>query len=57
MGYVKRKANTKSKVTVKEFEVLKAQFIYGIEVIIEMDNVLDKLVINWDHTEISCSYQ
>ena len=53
MGYVKRRANTKSKVTVEEFKIIKEQFIYDIEVIIEMEEVPDELVINWDHTGLN----
>lgn len=53
MGYVKRRANTKSKVTVEEFEALKAQFIFDIEVISQMEEVPDDLIINWDHTGIN----
>lgn len=53
MGYVKRRANTKSKVPVEKFEALKAQFNFDIEVIVEMENVPDELVINWDHTGIN----
>ena len=50
IAYVKRRANTKSKIAVERFEVLKAQFIFDIGVITEMEDVL---VINWDHTGIN----
>ena len=53
MGYVKRRANTKSKVTVEEFEALKTQFIFDIEVISQMEEVPNDLIINWDHTGIN----
>ena len=53
LGYVKRKANTKFKVEVEEFEAMKAQFLYEIEVIIELEEVPDDLIINWDHTGIN----
>ena len=53
LGYVKRKANTKFKVEVEEFEAMKAQFLYDIEVIIELEEVPDDLIINWDHTGIN----
>ncbi len=53
MGYVKRRANTKSKVSVEEFEVLKTQFVFDIDVISQMDKVPTDLVINWDHTGIN----
>ena len=53
MGYVKRRANTKSKVSVERFELLKAQFNFDIKVITEMEEVPDELIINWDHTGIN----
>ena len=52
-GYVKRRAKMKSKVPVEKFEVLKAQFNFDVQVIAEMEDVPDKLVINWDHTGIN----
>ncbi len=56
MGYVKRRANTKSKVLVEEFEALKTQFVFDIDVISQMDEVPTDLVINWDHTGINYNY-
>ena len=53
MGYVKRRSNTKAKVTVEEFESAKAQFNYDIEVIRLMEDVPDDLIINWDHTGLN----
>jgi hypothetical protein len=53
MGYVKRRANTKSKISVEKFEALKAQFNFDIQVIAEMEDVPNELVINWDHTGIN----
>ena len=44
MGYVKRRANTKSKVTVE---------VITVEVIRLMDAVPDELIINWDHTGLN----
>ena len=52
MGFVKRRANTKSKVSVEEFEKQKAQFNFDISVIMVMESVPDELVINWDHTGV-----
>jgi hypothetical protein len=49
MGYVKRRVNTKSKVKVEEFEALKTQFLFDIEVITQMDDVLSDFIMNWDH--------
>lgn len=50
LGYVKRRANTRQ---VEHFKMLKAQFIYDIEVIMKMEEILNELVINWDHTGIN----
>ena len=52
MGYVKRRASTKAKVTVQDFEEVKAQFLLDIKVVIEMDEIPFDLVINWDQTGI-----
>ena len=37
MGFVKRRASTKAKVTVPIFEEVKAQFLFDIKVLDEMD--------------------
>ena len=50
MGYVKRKATSKAKVTVKNFEELKEQFLLEINHVIVMDEILANLVINFDQT-------
>ena len=52
MGYVKRRASTKAKVTVQNFEEVKAQFLLDIKVIVEMEGIPFDLVINWDQTGI-----
>ena len=52
MGYVKRRASTKAKVAVQDFEEVKAQFLFDIKVVIEMDESPFDLVINWDQTGI-----
>ena len=39
MGYVKRRASTKAKVTVQDFEDVKAQFLLDIKAVAEMDEV------------------
>lgn len=53
MGYVKRRASTKAKVPVAEFESHKALFLNDIKSIMIMDEVPPELVINWDHTGIN----
>ena len=52
MGYVKRRASTKAKVLVHNFEDVKAQFLLDIRVVVEMDDIPFDLVINWDQTGI-----
>ena len=46
MGFVKRRASTKAKVSVSDFEALKAQFIYDIQVVVEMEEIPGELVVN-----------
>ena len=52
MGLVKRRASTKAKMSPKEFAELKNQFIFGISVIIQMEEIPSQLIINWDQTGI-----
>ena len=47
MGFIKRRASTKAKVSVEDYEE-KEQFLYDIKAILE-DIPLD-LIINWDQT-------
>ena len=44
---MKRRASTKAKVAVQNFEEVKAQFLLDIEVVIEMEKIPFDLVINW----------
>ncbi len=52
MGLVKRRASTKSKVSIENFEELKEQYLLDIKACVEMDEVPDELIINWDQTGI-----
>ena len=52
MGFVKRRATTKAKVTVENFESLKEQFLLDVKNVVEMDEIAPELVINWDQTGI-----
>ena len=54
MGMVKRKGNTKAKVTVENFEQLKLGFLLDVEKIIEMEEITPAMVLNWDHTATMC---
>ena len=53
MGYVMRKACSKSKVDVAQFEVLKGEFLFEIQNIVCMDSVPPELVINFDQTALN----
>ena len=53
MGLVKRKGTTKAKVSVENFDALKAQFLLDIRVVAEMEEIPPDLVINWDQTGIN----
>lgn len=52
MGLVKRRASTKSKVSIENFEELKEQYLLDIKACVEMDDIPDQLIINWDQTGI-----
>ena len=52
MGFVKRRASTAGKISAANFVQLKAQFLFDVRVIREMEEVPDDLIINWDQTGI-----
>ena len=52
MEFVERHASTKAKISLPDFERYKAQSIFDVKEVIEMDEVLSDLVINWDQTGI-----
>jgi len=49
MNFVKRKANTKTKVAVENFAELKSNFLSDIQAVVDMEEVPACLIINWDH--------
>ncbi len=53
LGYVKRRGNTKSKVSVEKFELLKSQFLFDIKSITAMEDIPEDLIINRDHTGLN----
>ena len=53
MGMVKRRSNTKAKVTVEEFDEIKKLFLLDIKNTTHMDEIPPQLIINWDHTGIN----
>ena len=52
MGLMKRRASTKAKVSLPDFEQYKAQFIFDVKAVIEIGEIPSELVINWDQTSI-----
>ena len=52
MGFVKRKANTKAKLAVTDFNELKSQFINDVRTFKDLEEVPDCLILNWDQTAI-----
>ena len=52
MGFVKRRASTKAKVSIENFEQVKAQFLLDIRAVVEMEDIPFDLIINWDQTGI-----
>ena len=53
MGYVKRKATSKPKVSVKNFAEIKADFLLEIKQVIVIDEIPAELVINFDQTGLN----
>ena len=49
IGFVKRRASTKAKITPADFETHK-QFLFDEKTIAEMEEIPRALIINWDHT-------
>ena len=52
MGFVKRKASTKAKINIDDFEAVKEQFLFDVKVVVEMEEIPHDLIINWDQTGI-----
>jgi len=52
MNYVKRKATTKARFSVSNFEAVKTRFLLDIKGVKMMEEILDELVITWDQTGI-----
>ena len=48
MGFVKRRGTTKSKVSVENFERVKADFLQEIATSVAMEGIPPELVLNWD---------
>ena len=53
MGFIKWRASTKAKVTIENFEEVKAQFLLNIKAVVEFEEIPFDLMINWDQTGIN----
>ena len=52
MGMVKRRASSKAKVSVEDFEVKKKEFLLEVKNVVSFDEIPPPLIINWDQTGI-----
>lgn len=52
MNFVKRRSTSTTKVSVENFDLLKSQFLFDIQSIVEMEEIPPYLIINWDQTVI-----
>ena len=52
MGYTKRRANSKCKVTVANFIQLKTQFLLDVKACVTLANIPRDLILNWDQTAL-----
>ena len=52
LGFSKRRVMTKASLTPVDFEERKAQFVFDAQAIIELEEIPDDLVVNWDQTGI-----
>ena len=52
MNYVKRHGSSTAKVAVENFVQVKAQFLFDIQSLIEIEEIPSSLIINWDQTAI-----
>ena len=52
MVFVKRKATTKAKISVKDFEARKTTFLSDVFTTVIMEDIPQELIVNWDHTAL-----
>ena len=53
MGFVKRKASTKAKMSITNFKEVKTQFLIDIKAVVKFEEIPFDLIINWDQTGIN----
>lgn len=53
MGFVKRRASMKAKVSIENFEEVKALFLINIKAVVEFEEITFDLIFNWDQMGIN----
>ena len=53
MGFVKRRVSTSAKISVKNFDKLKMQYLQDIKVNVELDDIPEEMIVNFDQTGIN----
>ena len=53
MQFVKRRRTTKANVVSFDFQALEAQFLGDIRSIVIFENILAKMILNWNHTGLN----
>ena len=53
MGMVKRRASSKAKISIENFEAVKEEFLLEIKNVVSFDEIPPPLIINWDQTGIN----
>ena len=46
MGFVERRASTKAKIDIDDFEAVKEKFLFDVKVVVEMEEIPHDLIIN-----------
>ena len=52
MGYVKRKATSKAKITVENLASIKKQYLLDIRDVVEMEEIPQDLILNWNQIAV-----
>ena len=52
LGFVKRRGSTAAKITVANFEELKDQCLLDVKAVVQIEEIPQELIINWDQTGI-----
>ena len=53
MNFVRRRGSSTAKMTVTNFEAVKEQFLIDVNAVVEMKDIAQELILNWDQTGIS----